>query len=162
MFTRCSRTCQVGKRQTFTDWDRILHSPPAGGTTWSSSFMLVRFQIFLIIALSSSLACSRLPAGWKSSETGIKPEPVEEQFRMSSVAISGGNTRAFAVVESFGQNRHSDHCWSPLIKTVTKYAQSSQSRKATVLLFVSRSQKLGNYNAPLSWKMKVSFSTYTF
>lgn len=35
--------------------------PPAGGTTWSSSFMLVLFQIFLMTARNSSLACSRLP-----------------------------------------------------------------------------------------------------
>lgn len=41
------------------------HWPPAGGTTWSSSFMLVLFQIFLITALSSSLACSRLPWKWR-------------------------------------------------------------------------------------------------
>ncbi len=41
------------------------HWPPAGGTTWSSSFMLVLFQIFLITALSSSLACSRLPWQWQ-------------------------------------------------------------------------------------------------
>lgn len=39
------------------------HLPPAGGTTWSSSFMLVLFQIFLMMARSSSLACSRFPAG---------------------------------------------------------------------------------------------------
>ncbi len=37
------------------------HSPPAGGTTWSSSFMLVLFQIFFTMALSSSFACSKLP-----------------------------------------------------------------------------------------------------
>lgn len=35
--------------------------PPIGGITWSKSFILVLFQIFLIIALSSSLACSKLP-----------------------------------------------------------------------------------------------------
>lgn len=35
--------------------------PPMGGMTWSNSFMLVRFQIFLMIPLSSSLACSKLP-----------------------------------------------------------------------------------------------------
>lgn len=42
--------------------------PPIGGMTWSKSFILVRFQIFLIIALSSSLACSKLPVR-KASRT---------------------------------------------------------------------------------------------
>lgn len=42
-------------------WECREHSPPAGGTTWSNSFMLVLFQIFLIMARSSSLACSRFP-----------------------------------------------------------------------------------------------------
>ena len=35
---------------------------PAGGTTWSRSLGLVRFQIFLITARSSSLAWSMLPS----------------------------------------------------------------------------------------------------
>lgn len=47
------------------------HLPPAGGTTWSSSFMLVRFQIFLIMARSSSLACSRFPEG-READTRLK------------------------------------------------------------------------------------------
>lgn len=42
--------------------------PPIGGMTWSKSFILVRFQIFLIMALSSSLACSKLPVR-KASRT---------------------------------------------------------------------------------------------
>jgi len=42
--------------------------PPMGGMTWSKSFILVRFQIFLIMVLSSSLACSKLP-GRKASRT---------------------------------------------------------------------------------------------
>lgn len=44
-----------------TLYERV-YTPPAGGTTWSKSFMLVLFQIFFTIALSSSLACSRFPA----------------------------------------------------------------------------------------------------
>jgi len=39
----------------------LKDSPPIGGMTWSNSFMLVRFQMDLIMALSSSLACSKLP-----------------------------------------------------------------------------------------------------
>jgi len=34
---------------------------PAGGTTWSSNFMLVLFQIFFITDLSSSFAWSIFP-----------------------------------------------------------------------------------------------------
>lgn len=37
-------------------------SPPTGGTTWSSSLGLVRFQIFLMMARSSSLASSIFPS----------------------------------------------------------------------------------------------------
>lgn len=39
-----------------------IDSPPIGGMTWSNSFILVRFQMDFIMALSSSLACSKLPA----------------------------------------------------------------------------------------------------
>lgn len=39
----------------------LIDSPPIGGMTWSNSFILVRFQIDFIMALSSSLACSKLP-----------------------------------------------------------------------------------------------------
>lgn len=39
----------------------LINSPPIGGMTWSNSFMLVRFQICFIMALSSSLAFSKLP-----------------------------------------------------------------------------------------------------
>jgi len=35
---------------------------PAGGTTWSSNFMLVRFHIFFMTVLSSSFAWSIIPA----------------------------------------------------------------------------------------------------
>lgn len=45
----------------FWGWICYPCSPPIGGMTWSSSFILVRFQIFLIIARNSSLACSKLP-----------------------------------------------------------------------------------------------------
>lgn len=59
-------SCKPGglKNRTSAECAEIgEHSPPAGGTTWSSSFMLVRFQIFLIMARNSSLACSRFPDG---------------------------------------------------------------------------------------------------
>lgn len=49
------------------------YSPPAGGTTWSSSFMLVRFQIFLMMARSSSLACSRFPVGGTQADWQLSP-----------------------------------------------------------------------------------------
>lgn len=48
------------------------HPPPMGGMTWSSSFMLVLFQIFLMMALSSSLACSKLPGG--KGQAGEAPQ----------------------------------------------------------------------------------------
>lgn len=58
---------QVSRRRNvgpaLAQGQRRGYSPPAGGTTWSSSFMLVRFQIFLMMARSSSLACSRFPVG---------------------------------------------------------------------------------------------------
>ena len=43
---------------TRNDWLDLL---PAGGTTWSSNFVEVLFQIFLITTLSSSLAWSMFP-----------------------------------------------------------------------------------------------------
>lgn len=39
----------------------LTDSPPIGGMTWSNSFILVRFQICFMMALSSSLACSKFP-----------------------------------------------------------------------------------------------------
>lgn len=39
-----------------------LKIPPGGGTTWSKSFGLVLFQIFLITALSSAFASSMFPS----------------------------------------------------------------------------------------------------
>ena len=42
-------------------WAPRAHPPPMGGMTWSRSFMLVLFQTFLMMARSSSLACSKLP-----------------------------------------------------------------------------------------------------
>jgi hypothetical protein len=36
--------------------------PPGGGTTWSKSFGLVLFQIFLMTALSSAFASSIFPS----------------------------------------------------------------------------------------------------
>ena len=44
-----------------TERKKIENLLPAGGTTWSSSFGLVRFQIFFITARSSSLAVSMFP-----------------------------------------------------------------------------------------------------
>lgn len=40
--------------------------PPIGGRTWSKSFILIRFQMLLMMALSSSLACSKLPDSHKT------------------------------------------------------------------------------------------------
>lgn len=51
------------------------HPPPIGGMTWSRSFMLVLFQIFLIMALSSSLACSKLPASKGHAEQPEVTQP---------------------------------------------------------------------------------------
>lgn len=50
----------------------LFYWPPIGGMTWSRSFILVRFQIFLIIPLSSSLACSKLPDQWKKHNDETK------------------------------------------------------------------------------------------
>ena len=72
-----SRNKQVSRRRNVgparAQGQRRGYSPPAGGTTWSSSFMLVRFQIFLMMARSSSLACSRFPVGGRGL-TGSCPQ----------------------------------------------------------------------------------------
>lgn len=48
--------------------DKLKHKPPGGGTTWSRSFGLVLFQIFLITALNSALASSMLPSDLMCNE----------------------------------------------------------------------------------------------
>lgn len=162
---RCSRTCQVGKKtETFKVWDKILHSPPAGGTTWSSSFILVRFQIFLIIALSSSLACSRLPAGWKSSETGIKQTLQRNNF-MSGVAILGGKYQSFFVVESFGQRDALTISKAPSQQEVFFLNMRNHLRVGRWLCYwfiVCNSQKQQNHSATSSRKATISSNTSNF
>lgn len=41
---------------------KLLRVPPGGGTTWSRSFGLVRFQIFFMTARNSAFASSMLPS----------------------------------------------------------------------------------------------------
>ena len=54
-----------GFHPTQNHWtEKIENLLPAGGTTWSSSLGLVRFQIFFITARSSSLAWSILPGNF--------------------------------------------------------------------------------------------------
>lgn len=48
--------------------DKTANIPPGGGTTWSRSFGLVRFQIFLITALNSAFASSMLPSDFMCNE----------------------------------------------------------------------------------------------
>lgn len=63
VFTNSHRTSWKGSSSlSHLLWQ---HLPPIGGMTWSRSFMLVLFQIFLMMARSSSLACSKLPGQGK-------------------------------------------------------------------------------------------------
>jgi len=48
--------------------DKLKHKPPGGGTTWSRSFGLVLFQIFLITALNSAFASSMFPSDFMCNE----------------------------------------------------------------------------------------------
>lgn len=73
-----------------------LHWPPAGGTTWSSSFMLVFFQIFLITARSSSLACSRLP-GFKMQERQMSLVSFPLQRLSVLTRAAGGTSHLWAL-----------------------------------------------------------------
>lgn len=66
--------------------------PPMGGMTWSSSFMLVLFQIFLMMALSSSLACSKLPGDKGQAGAAVldeaTSEPLTQEMSFAFVAAA--------------------------------------------------------------------------
>lgn len=66
--------------QSYLEKTALADSPPIGGMTWSSSFMLVRFQICLMMALSSSLAFSKLPV-WR------KEKPYKAIVRLTLTAF---------------------------------------------------------------------------
>lgn len=153
-----------GEKERFGGWDKILHSPPAGGTTWSSSFILVRFQIFLIIALSSSLACSRLPAGWKSSETGIKQTLQRSNF-LSGTAVWGGKYQSFVSSGKFWVKRCSDYCLASSQQEVFFLNMHSHLRVGRWLcywLIVCNSPKQQNHGATSSQKATISSNTSNF
>lgn len=58
-----------------------VHPPPMGGMTWSRSFMLVLFQTFLMMARSSSLACSKLPgAADRPGQQHLTGPPLAQQM----------------------------------------------------------------------------------
>ena len=63
-------------------------SPPTGGTTWSSSLGLVRFQIFLMMARSSSFASSMFPSVLILSEVLTSAKSVALNMTVPSV-LSG-------------------------------------------------------------------------
>lgn len=60
--------------------------------TWSSSFMLVLFQIFLMMALSSSLACSKLPGDKGQAGAAVldeaTSEPLTQEMSFAFVAAA--------------------------------------------------------------------------
>ena len=58
---------------------------PAGGTTWSRSLGLVRFQIFLMTARSSSLAWSMLPSVLILSEVRTRAKSVALNMTVPSL-----------------------------------------------------------------------------
>lgn len=65
-----------------------------GGMTWSSNFMLVRFHIFLMIPLSSSLACSKFPDHHrhKPRKTTMTQMAVLQRSALRSAVLSSGGT----------------------------------------------------------------------
>lgn len=78
------------------------HPPPIGGMTWSRSFMLVLFQIFLMMALSSSLACSKLPTSKR--KVGVTPKASKpSQFHFIRPVLSESLREPFMHTINTGQ-----------------------------------------------------------
>lgn len=67
------------------------HPPPMGGLTWSGASMLVLFQTFLMMARSSSLACSKLPGQRTGGSAALVEPPLAQQavagFPMAAAAL---------------------------------------------------------------------------
>lgn len=94
-----------------------------GGMTWSSSFMLVLFQIFLMMALSSSLACSKLPGDKGQAGAAVldeaTSEPLTQEMSFTFVAaavLDAGNGGTLSLTPgrpTLGSRTHSRRPWLP-------------------------------------------------
>lgn len=110
-FFRYSSLVEINNVYTLS---QILKNwPPMGGMTWSSNFILVRFHIFLMIPLSSSLACSKFPEHHRhkrreTQTTRTVKEAGEVGFNRRRTPRSGQRsefsfwTESDRAVESFG------------------------------------------------------------
>lgn len=101
----------------------ITHSLPAGGTVWSNSLALVRFQIFLMTARSSSLHVSIFPSTFIFSDVRTKANNVALNITVPSL-FSGIFMLTRRWKTNIGQVDISILSYCPLGKDIVKATSS--------------------------------------